>query len=138
MTIAAVLIGVLALALCIDPLPPLPTEKGYLTRYSIGVMKRVTKKRGMVWTGCGAAIDNQKVGSFVLVHGVKTGVERVCQVVDWSMPKDKARHVKVNLMEIDSANHAAVCGKADALSGWRQCPVLIRRGVPDPRSPLGS
>jgi len=130
----------IALALLLLALvpPPDPIEPGFLTRYSLGVMKRVTAKRHMEWSGCGVAIDNQKVGSFVLVRGVKTGIERTCQVVDWSMPKDKARHVKVNLLELDSNNQAAVCGAKAAMSGWRSCPVLIRRGVPDPRPPADS
>lgn len=118
----------LALALALDPLPNTePREPMFATRYRKGLMQEVAKTRGIEMTWCGMAIDNQPPGSFVMVQGVRTGVRRLCRVVDWSKPRDKARHVRDRLIELDHENQALICGRDVAMSGWKSCPVLIYR-----------
>jgi hypothetical protein len=109
------------------PAMPEPSQPMFATRYDPGVMERVARYRGIELTGCGMAIDNHRPGSFVMVHGVKTGVRRLCRVVDWSKPRDKARHVRNRLLELDHESQLRICGKAVQMSGWRECPVLIVR-----------
>lgn len=118
----------LLLALLCPPRPPVePTERAFATRYTLGLMRRVATKRGIEMTGCGMAIDQQRLGSFVLVHGVKTGIRRLCVVVDYSGPRDRARHIRNRLIELDSLSQEKVCGAKVAMSRWKECPVLIKR-----------
>lgn len=152
MTIAAMLIGVLSLALCIDPVEPHEPEPAFAARYGVNVMKRVAIKRGLsfrpIGEQCGMTIDWAPLGSYILVTGVRTGVSRVCQSVDVSQSRhvngresDLERHIRTRLVELDSRSALAICGKRYFKSRWKECPVMISKVPPSPnpaRSPLGS
>jgi len=120
-------------ALLCPAVPDAPAvEKALVTRmiagrYDLGVMRRVAKKRGIPWVvgQCGMAIDGPGIGARVRVTGVRTGVTRVCTVIDVSQTIDLKRHQKARLVELDANSALAICSRRFFLSRAKECPVDV-------------
>lgn len=97
---------------------------GYAARYDPGVFEQVRANRGMPHADCYIASDRHPLGALVRIEGVRTGVWRIAQVTDMSAPKDKARHLRSGLVELDYACARAICGHVS--EPWRECPVIVR------------
>jgi hypothetical protein len=101
-------------------------ERGYATHYRQGLFEQVADNRGMPRARCMVADDRTPLGAFVAIRGARTGVLLRCQTTDVSAPKDKARHLRDGLVELDYHSGRAICGKWFA-ERWRNCPVWVRR-----------
>lgn len=129
MTIACMLVS---LALACPPeqrvlalSAPLVTHRMISARYASGVMHRVARKRGIPIGECGMAFDGPPLGSIVRVEGERTGVARMCVVVDISQTRDRARHVKARMVELDHQSARAICGLRYWRSRPKECPVFV-------------
>jgi hypothetical protein len=114
-----VVAALLALILTIGPI------RGYATHYDLGLFEQVRRNRGLPRADCYTSSDWHELGSFVEIEGLRTGVRRVCQVTDVSASPDRARHMRVGLVELDYQSARALCGRAFR-SRWRECPVVVR------------
>jgi hypothetical protein len=110
--------ALLALMLAIGPI------RGFATHYDLGLFEVVRLNRGLPKANCYTSSDWHELGSFVEVEGLRTGVRRVCQVTDVSAPPDRARHMRVGLVELDYRSAQVICGRAFR-SRWRECPVVV-------------
>lgn len=102
-------------------------DAGYATRYSPGLMHRVASNRAMPVADCMVSDDLARLGTFVWVRGHNTGALLSCQVTDVSQARDRERHVKAGLVELDWASARRVCGEAAFHGPWRWCPVTVWR-----------
>jgi hypothetical protein len=109
----------LVLTLAIGPI------RGFATHYAPGVFETVRHNRGLPRASCYISSDWHELGSFVEVEGLRTRARRVCQVSDVSAPQDRARHMRVGLVELDFRSAQNVCGAAFA-GPWRDCPIVVR------------
>lgn len=104
---------------------PHVTHRMISARYAPGVMHRVAKKRGIPIGACGMAFDGPPLGSLVRVEGERTGVARMCVVVDISQTRDRARHMRARMVELDHSSARAICGLRYWRSRPKECPVLV-------------
>ena len=105
--------------------PAAPARAMFAAHYAPGVMQQVAKHRGMAFQRCGVALDHAPLGSLVRVQGVRTQRSRSCTVYDYSHPRDRARHLRASLVELDHASARDICGAVYYLSRPSECPVLV-------------
>lgn len=98
-----------------------PTYEGFAARYAPGLFERVARHRGMEPAACMLASPRHEIGAWV--RGVRTGIERMCQVADTSAPRDRARHLRTRLFELDYESARAICGQVTGPN--RDCPVRV-------------
>ena len=98
-------------------------EAGHATRYAETLMHEVAANRNMPVADCMVAYDLARLGDFVWVRSRGTGRLLYCQVTDVSAPKDRARHVRANLIELDFSSARQICVDHDG--PWRLCRVAI-------------
>lgn len=96
----------------------------YAVRYAPGVFEMVARNRGMAVERCMVASPVHPLGAWLLVEG-REGRRLRCKVVDVSAPRDRARHIKRRIIEVDPASGAVLCGKQ-----WKgravECPVKVK------------
>lgn len=113
----------------INPAQPIEKHSGYAAHYSPGLMQKVAKNRGIEPQDCMLSTDLYPLETPVYVESLVDGVEVTleCLVVDHSMPKDKARHLKNKLYaELDFNSAKQICNISKvAEKPWRECPVNI-------------
>jgi hypothetical protein len=100
-----------------------PAYEGIAAHYDPGLMERVSRNRHMPIVGCMFASPLWKMGSWWRITGVKTGKTLLCRTTDTSMPKDRARHIRTHLIELDFASAKFICGSTRLAN--RECPVRI-------------
>jgi hypothetical protein len=99
--------------------------EGIAAHYDSGLMEQVSRNRRMPVVGCMFASPLWKMGSWWRITGVKTGKTRLCRVTDTSMQKDRARHIRTHLIELDYESAKSICGSVKLAN--RDCPVRITR-----------
>jgi hypothetical protein len=100
-----------------------PVYEGIAAHYDPGLMERVSRNRHMPIVGCMFASPIWKMGSWWRITGVKTGKSRICRATDTSMPKDRARHIRTHLIELNFNAAREICGSTRLAN--RECPVRI-------------
>jgi hypothetical protein len=93
--------------------------------YAPGYFARVAARRQLPSAPCYVASPSHDIGSWLLVEGVRTGVQRLCLVADTSQPWDRARHLRARLIELDYDSARAICGSTRLPN--RDCPVRVRK-----------
>ncbi len=93
--------------------------------YSKGLMDRVAVRRGLPVTDCMLASPLHPIGAWVEVWGLNTNERQMCQVVDTSQPRDRARHIRTRLVELRWESAALLCGNTTLRND--ECPVRLRR-----------
>ncbi len=91
--------------------------------YAPGHFARVAARRQLPTADCYVASPTYKIGSWLLVEGVRTGIRRRCLVADTSQPWDRARHLRTRLIELDYDSARAICGSTRLAN--RDCPVRV-------------
>lgn len=111
---------------------------GYAAHYADGLFERVAIRRGLPAASCYISSDWHAIGEWVLVDGLRTGQRLRCLVADVSQPRDRARHLRARLFEVDFHSASVLCGSTKLPN--RQCPIrvspssLARRGPSSSRS----
>jgi hypothetical protein len=100
-----------------------PVYEGIAAHYDPGLMERVSRNRHMPIVDCMFASPLWKMGSWWKITGVKTGKSRICRVTDTSQDRDRARHIRTHLVELDHDSAASICGSLRLAN--RDCPVRI-------------
>ncbi len=99
---------------------------GISAHYSDGLFERVAAHRGLSTTAdCYISSDWHHLGEWVVVYGANTDRTLVCLVADVSHPRDKARHVRAGLFELDFNAAATLCG--DTRLRNDECPIKVSR-----------
>lgn len=100
-------------------------QDGIAAHYSPGLFERVAARRGLPSAECYISSDWHPLGTFVLVYGGNTRASLVCQVTDVSQPRDRRRHARDRLFEIDFHSAAVLCGSTELRN--RDCPVQVSK-----------
>jgi hypothetical protein len=98
---------------------------GIAAHYSPGLFDRVAAYRGLPAADCYISSDWHAIGDYVLVYGVNTEQTLVCLVADVSQPRDRKRHMRQGLFEVDFHAARVLCGRTDLPN--RQCPIRVSK-----------
>ena|SRR5690349_596062 len=102
---------ILALSIIGNSILPIGnTYAGYSRWYRPGLMKVVSLNRGLEPVSCMVASPYERIGTWLKIEN-KKGDYRWCRVTDISHPKDRARHIRLNIVaEFDYNSARVLCG----------------------------
>lgn len=99
-------------------------ETRYAVRYAPGVFEMIARNRGMAVERCMVASPVHDLGAWLTIEG-RTGVRLKCKVLDVSSPRDRQRHIRNRIIEVDPKSGALLCGRY-----WkgaaRECQVRVK------------
>lgn len=110
------------------PTPVVTTEtmSGYAPHYAPKVMTRVSRVRKLPIVDCMVSSPYYKIGTWLTVKGLDTGVTLRCRVTDVSGPRDRARHIRTKrIVELDYRVTRAICGETNGSP--KDCPVTVTK-----------
>lgn len=99
---------------------------GIAAHYAPGLFQRVAARRGLPTdAGCYISSDWHDIGQWVVVYGRNTGRFVHCLVADVSHPRDRERHMRASLFEVDFRAALTLCGSTRLPN--RQCPIRVSK-----------
>ena len=98
---------------------------GIAAHYSPHLFERVAQRRGLPRADCFISSDWHAIGEWVVVHGRNTGRTLTCLVADVSRPRDRERHMRAGLFEVDAGSAIKLCGSLKLPN--RQCPIRVSK-----------
>lgn len=101
------------------------SDRYIAAHYAKGKFERVERRRGLAHASCNLASPFHRIGEWVSVEGVRTGVSKICRVSDTSQPIDRKRHIRMRLVELDYQSARSICGRYFR-DPPRECPVIVK------------
>jgi len=102
--------------------------RGVAASYSRGTMEMVSRNRGM-HADCMVAHTFERLGTWVVVRGLRLGRQLTCLVIDVPQPRDRARIIRRGIIvELAYEDNGYICGFQNEPP--RKCPVQTTEVMP--------
>ena len=98
----------------------------YAAHYSPGLMEKVAARRKMQRVDCMISSPWHPLNTWIRLESQKNGEVAYCRTTDVSAPVDKARHKRLQIIELDWVTAQRLCEvRRVAAQSPRNCPVRI-------------
>lgn len=97
-----------------------------MAHYAPGVMERVARRRGMELVDCMMTSPWHPLNTWIRIESKVNGEVAMCRTTDLSAPRDKRRHQKQRLIEVDWKTARRLCAiRRVNQKPPRSCPVSM-------------